>query len=1551
MSVDIAVLGLEVRSDGVVVASDRLKQLTAEGGKAEQATGKLSSSFSNLEKYVQAAQAAFAAAGIGMFVKASIDAALQIERMTKLFNAATGSANLAAREQEYVRGVTNKLGLDLVSTTESYGKFMAAIKGSTLEGERGRKVFESVSGATTALGLRADETAGLFKALEQMMSKGKVQAEELRGQLAERLPGAFKMAADAMGISTAQLDKNLALGKVMAEDLLPALAVQLEKTYGKAALEGANSAQAAINRMNNAMLESKATVGSSLMPVFTSLVENVFTPMVKLIGDIVRGLQSMAAAAALVVNQFMGGMGDIFSGRIFTKDGYKQSMADALENEKIYKEQMDKIWNGPSSTDYTAAERLRQSGNKPVAALADGKGAKEADRYRQAVMELRKDIDLLSTSMSDHDKSLFSASVEYDKLILKYPQHRAELEGLRSEKIKAIQTEQDLKNAIADTTKGLAELQAQTEAMTAAERAYWQEIANTVKQVESLQPGAAVAAIDKQISDIYLMAEKLPDMAGKAQIAIDALLKFRETEQEIQDINNGLIDDPYQRQLAQIETFYQRKFDLIDQERNALMGLQDANKSNFDQYLKYQKKIEQLDDKEAALKREKTKELTETHADAMRSQLSMAGFYTSVAGGMFSALAETQDQSSRKGFETAKAFNIAATVMNTASAIMNAMATVPWPASVAAAALAATTGAVQIANIASTSFGGGATAPSVPSGSFGAGSSGGGSSLGNITAPIASIGDSQTTESLLNLTESTDNVALAIGRLSKSMDDLTAIFEQGGAGYTLATNAPGRFGMTTANDMPGVVSILKSLDPMHNLIFGKNPIEFFKGVASAVGSALFGGSWYTKSAGIALSVDAGQISADDYLYRKKSGGLFGSSKSKYVYDENVEATAYMQGLMAPFISDMERMALTLGTTIDTSKYSSEITRIKTSGRKEEDIAKDLEDWTLKTLQGMALTVDGLRDFVGAYDDAYAKLKEFNDALVSTNDAFELIGKTALQGSLATGEFLTAVQRDLFGGMEGFNEAIDTYFGSLFTDAEQEAALAAQAQRDLDRAFAEMGQTIPATRQEFRDLVNSLDITTVSGAQLFAGLMDVSESFGLVMTAAEEAADKLKEIQSAMQDLDVRYLVATGQDAAADAMSRQLSAQREIEQAITDNMGEAYIARLREVLTLEEQAATHDQAKSNLEAAFSAEKARLTEAYNAELATLNEQLQAANGVVSTLTGYVNKLVSARQRMQLQDAAYQRDQYAAAQAMLAATLVAARGGDLSSLANMDESLQILTSQGADAYANSTDYQRDFWQTKNGILELEQLAGNQLTDAEKSVELARQQIDVLKSNHDAQLSALDALLNALIGINTSVLSLQAAIAAFGSALNAVADYQQPSSVLSTVDDYQPPSSVLSRFTDEQIQHSVAFVQQVAAAGNITGIAERAIELGVTSQELAAISQLAGYTDVKTSDWLKFAEANGLPAFATGGITSGISIAGEAGPEAVVPLPDGRRIPVQMSGSADNADVVEAINALRAEVVQLKSANAQMSKALQKQLQYTEDWDANGLPEVRTA
>lgn len=54
----------------------------------------------------------------------------------------------------------------------------------------------------------------------------------------------------------------------------------------------------------------------------------------------------------------------------------------------------------------------------------------------------------------------------------------------------------------------------------------------------------------------------------------------------------------------------------------------------------------------------------------------------------------------------------------------------------------------------------------------------------------------------------------------------------------------------------------------------------------------------------------------------------------------------------------------------------------------------------------------------------------------------------------------------------------------------------------------------------------------------------------------------------------------------------------------------------------------------------------------------------------------------------------------------------------------------------------------------------------------------------------------------------------------------------------------------------------------------------------------------------------AGGIGHAARGGITNGLTIAGEAGTEAVVPLPDGRRIPVAMQGGA-GGDIQVVVNA----------------------------------------
>jgi len=84
-------------------------------------------------------------------------------------------------------------------------------------------------------------------------------------------------------------------------------------------------------------------------------------------------------------------------------------------------------------------------------------------------------------------------------------------------------------------------------------------------------------------------------------------------------------------------------------------------------------------------------------------------------------------------------------------------------------------------------------------------------------------------------------------------------------------------------------------------------------------------------------------------------------------------------------------------------------------------------------------------------------------------------------------------------------------------------------------------------------------------------------------------------------------------------------------------------------------------------------------------------------------------------------------------------------------------------------------------------------------------------------------------------------------------------------------------------------------------------------------------GTNTVEKTDYTKFFTSQPgdfpIPKFAKGGITRGVSIAGEAGPEAVVPLPDGRTIPVRMQG--EGTKVVVNVDA-QGTAVQGDTANA---------------------------
>lgn len=201
---------------------------------------------------------AFGAAA-AMAGKQVLDASLQMDRLNKAYATITGSSSAAQNQLDYMYDVTQRLGLQFQGTAEAAKGFFAAGKDSALK-DHLNGIFESVSMAGSALALSKDQMDGVFLALGQMISKGKVQAEELRGQLGERLPGAFDMAAKAMGVTTAKLDDMLKKGQVTAEEMLPKLAKVLHDDFAVAAAEASQGLQGQLNRLSTEWTRFQASL-------------------------------------------------------------------------------------------------------------------------------------------------------------------------------------------------------------------------------------------------------------------------------------------------------------------------------------------------------------------------------------------------------------------------------------------------------------------------------------------------------------------------------------------------------------------------------------------------------------------------------------------------------------------------------------------------------------------------------------------------------------------------------------------------------------------------------------------------------------------------------------------------------------------------------------------------------------------------------------------------------------------------------------------------------------------------------------------------------------------------------------------------------------------------------------------------------------------------------------------------------------------------------------------------------------------------------------------
>jgi len=161
----------------------------------------------------------------------------------------TGSLEAAKDSERFLIALTEDFGVELVTTTNRWIKFLAAANESGLALRDTENIFKSMTKAASVLGLQTDELQGVYLALEQMLSKGKVTTEELRRQLGERLPGAMGIMASAVGVTIPKLDEMLKKGEVLSAEVLPKFAQALEIAYDIQTVDRIDTITAAQNRL------------------------------------------------------------------------------------------------------------------------------------------------------------------------------------------------------------------------------------------------------------------------------------------------------------------------------------------------------------------------------------------------------------------------------------------------------------------------------------------------------------------------------------------------------------------------------------------------------------------------------------------------------------------------------------------------------------------------------------------------------------------------------------------------------------------------------------------------------------------------------------------------------------------------------------------------------------------------------------------------------------------------------------------------------------------------------------------------------------------------------------------------------------------------------------------------------------------------------------------------------------------------------------------------------------------------------------------------------
>ncbi|NBW19046.1 MAG: hypothetical protein EBR82_64830, partial [Caulobacteraceae bacterium] len=233
---------------------------------------------------------AFAVGTIINFAKSVTDVVARLELMQLRLNYIYGSTTAGELAFSRLTGKIKALGLEYESTMEQAVSFSIAARQVGYTTGVAEKMFIDFSSALKAAGVSNLQAQRSFYALQQMMSKGVVSAEELNRQMGESLPGAaylmyraFKQLHPEQVQTFEDFRKLQKEGKILTAEVIEPFITLVRDEFAPALAGKQNSAASSLNRLTTEIVLLKdALLDTETIKRFTDFFADGFSRLTSL---------------------------------------------------------------------------------------------------------------------------------------------------------------------------------------------------------------------------------------------------------------------------------------------------------------------------------------------------------------------------------------------------------------------------------------------------------------------------------------------------------------------------------------------------------------------------------------------------------------------------------------------------------------------------------------------------------------------------------------------------------------------------------------------------------------------------------------------------------------------------------------------------------------------------------------------------------------------------------------------------------------------------------------------------------------------------------------------------------------------------------------------------------------------------------------------------------------------------------------------------------------------------------------------------------------------